>query len=76
MAIHSSLGDCIYRVGFTKTEQPADYSSKSDLDKDNRVEPKRMQRVRALESPLDLISLDKCKKDSMNCQNGRRIESF
>ena len=75
MAIHPSLGDCIYRVDFPKTEQPADYSSKSDLDKDNRVEPERIQRIRALDSPLDLMSLHKCNKDCMNRQNGRRIEN-
>lgn len=76
MAIHPSLRDCIDRLTFTKTKQPADHGSGGNLDKNNVVKSHRIESVRDLEASLNLVSLDDCNKDCTDSQRRRNAGRF
>ena len=52
------------------------HGSRSHLDKNDIVKTSRVERVRDLEAPLNLVNLDTSDKDCMNGQMGRSIGSL
>lgn len=76
MTIHPSLRNGLNRLMFTETEQPANHSSRGDLDKNDMVKAYRIKSVRDLEASLNVVSLDDCNKDCMDSLRRASVGSF